>query len=142
MPEPVPIKWPIRVKDWGFEDKLIDSDQQAIASDLDDATIDELVDVANRGREAIELLRDIEYVNLLQDPDWDRWEGFRSCPKCNGIEPSDEARVIRRVNAIGHIHWCPLGRLVGGLVRPKPEGWVDYPDDPDDTSPREPDATT
>ena len=106
MPEPVPIKWPIRVKDWGFEDKLIDSDHQAIASDLDDATIDELVDVANRGREAIELLRKYE------------WDTER-CMECQGIDPRSGmvSWEFTKPDEIGHAPGCALARLIGSPTR-------------------------
>ena len=119
MPEPVPIKWPIRVKDWGFEDKLIDSDHQAIASDLDDATIDELVDVANRGRDAIELLRTLEWSVRRVTPiteDIDEEYVLWSCPACNGVwrHPKTPEWIG---DDFGHAPICHLARLIGSPTR-------------------------
>ena len=119
MPEPVPIKWPIRVKDWGFEDKLIDSDQQAIASDLDDAMIDELVDVANRGREAIELLRTMEWSVRRVTPiteDADEEYVLWSCPVCRGVKRHPKTPEWIG-DDFGHAPDCPLARLIGSPTR-------------------------
>ena len=120
MPEPVPIKWPIRV-DTRLSDWIVEADgaNLALYPGEQRSKLTELVDAANRGREAIELLRTMEWSVRRVTPiteDNDEEYVLWSCPACNGVWR--HAKTPEWIgDDFGHAPSCPLARLIGSPTR-------------------------